>query len=306
MGRTSRPRLGPSFPFGRTLLRDFVWALGSRTRRARKRYARGVEKASGRAVLWACAMALLTPLRAAAQVPLYDGLPSELSPDYLQTHGFLPFEAPDFSKKGAPPIASGGVPELEPPLPFQEVFYEEHWAFLPPGRPILRRSGPDQDQWEYPEEDDQSEGAAFAHVLGLRAPLRQEPQAAGEPLPPGATLLEIRLLRRLRGGRWAFGLYKAVPGSGALALHREEGARLAFWVELPRGPVRVRMTRLSPAFCAHCHESHNMANWGDAESNRPGPCSFVPENQQLYRWAAEYRARYNSDPFSPPLPPPAR
>lgn len=211
--------------------------------------------------------------------PLSLGLPATISPNLPEEDGFVLFKSTSLV---GPAISNdGNITFSRTGLKWDDVFKEESWARLPRGKRILRDKSRGFEAWGYPT------GTRVLHRISLKSS------------PP--EIFEIRLSKKLHGGKWAFGLYKTQAGSPRLILHRRGAPKISFKVSLPAGPVRVEMERLHPQSCRLCHFNHGINTeryWEDVE--HVGPCAFVPDNPSIIgEWAHTYEIKYGYSPFTP-------
>ena len=111
---------------------------------------------------------------------------------------------------------------------------------------------------------------------------------------------EFRILRKLKGERWAFGVYEPdqqYPGFMKLRRHSTEGTerewqRLVEW-NGEQLEFKLRMKPLSPTDCRHCHTFH-----GDKGNNSV----FAAKPSSAFFSLPEYESRVGTCEFGPSLP----
>ena len=203
------------------------------------------------------------------------GLPDEVPADLAERDGYVLFDGVA-GLKGPP--ANGPARFTPPDVTQADVFEEDHAALLPRGERIeRRRNGAGEEVWVYPA------GTRVIHRFFLRTAPRR--------------LFELRVLEKLRDGRWASGAYERRRGPN-LRLRRAM-AHEAFDVEVPRGHVGVEMDRLHPESCRLCHAVHSPQAYQYRDKEHAGPCGFGPANPSLLtEWAPAYQVRHGYWPFA--------
>ena len=241
--------------------------------------------------------------------PLSAGLPDKIPADFLEREGFLAFdEIPEEAARRmrAPrpyalaPIASlmrfNGTP-IDPldRTSQRQVFDESTYAMIPLGTKIRVSATPAGEVWEYPT------GTIVAHRIALRS------------VPP--RIFELRLVRKMPDGRWAFGSYSPADLddqtlASTLRLNAYPDlpeASFHIWPSagLPSGVMTtVALKRIRLSSCRGCHFSNSTADYQyarhlpDGRLDVPasiaaaGPCGFVPNNPSVRgMWAQSYSSK---------------
>lgn len=221
------------------------------------------------------------PLRAQTpQPPLYEGMEAELPLDFMERNAFVPYD--NFRASPRAPIAAAILFDGAAPSDLGLVFLERFMARLPDGLPIRSsRDAQGREVWLYPE------GALIAHAVLLKSV---------DPLE--SDVFELRIVRKMPGVRWAFGIYR--PEGGVLRLQTYQGMRDdEFTVNTPqRGRVRVTLKHIPLGSCRNCHARTTAAPYQYGSPEAVGPCEFTPANPRVRReWAPRYGGRHGADPI---------
>lgn len=253
-------------------------------------------------------LSLFVAVANAAAARPWDGLPETISPAFLEEEGFLPFEEisePEARRLREPkgyalaPIATdfvfdGAAVSVWDRAQQHIVFSEETFARLPVGTRIaVRRDAQNREVWDYPV------GFAVSHVIRFRDAAR--------------AFYELRLIKKLPAGTWAYGVYEPTVVEGArqiLKLNTYEGwpeAQYQVHLGPPNEPllasqvIDVKLKRVKLDTCQGCHFANSIADYQyevfkddgrvdfKASAARTGPCGFVPGHPTLKtEWATRY------------------
>lgn len=213
-------------------------------------------------------------MQEAQGLPLYDGLPERLPADYLAQSGFLPFDHdPDH---GSAPIVSMLLIDGQPTS--GGIFKEKLWVRIPEGSKIGSRTSSGVDVWTYPV------GTESMHEIDFDT--------------PGSEPFELRTVRLLPEGRWAFGAYRFdgqgyVLNTATAAI--QESVDITF-----RGnarPSRVEFKRINIRSCQGCHHMNAVKEQFPTRDSA-GPCAFVSWNPAvLERWAKQFEQQMGYAPI---------
>lgn len=201
--------------------------------------------------------------------PPWEGLPEMLPSDFPRQLGFLEFSQ---SNEGASaPLAVQVM--VDGAAPSFQVFQEQFLAFLPSNTTIqASQSSQGREVWQYPV------GTTSVHVIDFDS----------EPAVP----FEMRLVRQMTPGHWAFGAYRFE--SGRWVLNKASGVLPeSFTVRFKAEPgaSRVDLKRINPLSCRNCHFMNSeLAQFPTRES--AGPCGFVPWNETLSK---DWEKRFESE-----------
>ena len=241
-----------------------------------------------------------------------DSLPTALPADFLDTQGFMPFtELPDDvarelrkGKNYAPaPIGSGfyfddvkvGDGDRDA---LHKVFEETVFAMIPTGTKIKSSMNSDgKEVWDYPI------GTSAVHRIRFKSD------------PPA--LFEIRLVRKLNNGKWAFGSYSLTgDDAGTLALNTYTSLpKVTYQVKVAgtptdAPPTKVQFFRVNLVTCQSCHYMNSTGFYqysvagADGKTDLhasfavTGPCGFVPTNPSIKdSWAKAVLDKNGNSPF---------
>jgi hypothetical protein len=231
---------------------------------------------------------------AVAKEPISQGLPLQIPANYLERQGFVDIGRDEAEGvKMRTPIASRLSMDDEPVSPIDRsrlnaVFDESFLAVLPIGSPIQIGLDPKgHEAWTYPV------GTEVAHQVTYR-----------EARTGQLTLQELRLIRKLSSGQWAFGIYTQETASATLRLNAEgDGVtpehRQFTALDRSGTPVRIEFSRMNPGSCIGCHAATSPGRDSDTPIRTTGPCGFVPQNAELrVGWAARYEQQRGEAAFS--------
>jgi hypothetical protein len=212
--------------------------------------------------------------RLVEEPPLYEGLPERLPGDYLSQKGFLAFDRdPDH---GSAPLFS--LLLINGERKRGGIFTEKLWVRIPEGSRITSRMSSGVDVWNYPV------GTESMHEIRFDTE-RSEP-------------FELRTVRLLADGHWAFGSYR--PEGGAYVLYTAVPP-IQERVELKlRGedrPSAVEFKRINIRSCQACHHM-NAVKEQFSTRERTGPCAFVSWNSTILEgWARQFEKKMGYFPI---------
>lgn len=244
--------------------------------------------------------------------PHYKCLPSELSTKFIKSSKYIPL----FTPPEPPPIAemhdNGVVGGLSSYMDYDpafkkrvhQIFVDDHFVHLPSGSQIIEREvltkymtidedfrSPQRKRiWEFPV------GFEVVHRIFWKETKE---------------VFEVRVLRKLPGGRWASGVYDPDPANKTrLILRTWKIPTLKKEVVIQEGSqktaIQVELPRLGPNSCRECHSSHGQSyqyGIGLAHKERVdfvGPCGLSPEIPKQFRQYFEksFFLKYNYWPIS--------
>lgn len=226
---------------------------------------------------------------AAETGPLWSGLAEELPSDYLERSGFVEFQEsfPHFSAPFIVRVTLNGqtVPPQDIPT-LSKLLEERTYARVPAGIPIRReldRQG--QEIWSYPS------GTEVAHEIRWKS------------MP--STLFELRIVKKLDDGTWAFGVYSPSQLKDALSplrLHTYSGLKqdsVVFTQASSGEKMDVQFSRINLQSCRGCHFVSTRSKNQFSSVKETGPCGFVPAlGAETEAWAERYRARAGFQPIT--------
>jgi hypothetical protein len=206
--------------------------------------------------------------------PLYEGLPERLPGDYLSQKGFLPFEGdPDH---GFAPLVSMLLINGERKR--GGIFTEKLWVRIPEGARITSRMSSGVDVWNYPV------GTESMHEIRFDTD-------ASEPF-------ELRTVRLLADGRWAFGSYRSEGGAWVLytAVPPVQES-LELKLRGTDAPSKLEFKRINIRSCQACHHM-NAVKEQFSTRERTGPCAFVSWNSTILEgWARLFEKKMGYFPI---------
>ncbi len=221
------------------------------------------------------------------KAPLYAGLQECLPLNYLEQEKFVAFEEPVAERPAPLGFAfeiNGEKVAASNRAKLQSVFAESQLVKVPHGKSIQSiRDEKDRPVWIYPT------GTEVVHLISFRSKEK--------------TIFELRMIRKLENGTWAYGSYSP-------SLECQQGLKLNTYSGVPpyettflneeNQATSVKLKRINLQTCRGCHFSDSPADYQYKTKEEAGPCGFVPTNPHLNSsWAMDYFNKTTQIIFEP-------
>ncbi len=198
-----------------------------------------------------------------ASAQISEGMTKTLPADHLEKTHYLEFE--NFRDRPRAPVAAGIKINGQPVRSIEEIFHyfsEIVGAWLPEGQTIKSSTDTEgREVWSYPI------GTRVIHYLTLNDKEK--------------TPFELRMIERVKEGRWAFGVYHLK--NNEFQLQNYQGLlNKDFELDHTDGnSYQVSLKHIPLQVCQNCHRNTTSAPYQYRSNQDVGPCEFTPANPKV-------------------------